>query len=305
MRVLPFVAWIALLGAGCDLTTRFAATETSSVLRQASQAVEQHWDIDLVGDGLPASIVQLEGLYAVIPDDEDLGIQVMRASGSYAWGWLSDDAEDALARGDIERQEAISLRGRLLFLRARNIGVHHMRLRDGGIDVALAAGPEALGRHLSQRYGAREDAAILFWTGYAWAGAIQMSNADPALVAELPLVRTLLERSFALDASFFHASALMALAAIDAVVGPEYGGDPERGRARFEQALTATERRFFAVQLQYAATYAVTVGDRDLFVTLLREIVDGGDPDPSVRLANRLARRKAIRLLRRTDELFP
>jgi hypothetical protein len=118
-------------------------------------------------------------------------------------------------------------------------------------------------------------------------------------------VRTLLERSFALDASFFHASALMALAAIDAAVGPEYGGDPERGRARFEQALTATERRFFAVQLQYAATYAVTVGDRDLFVTLLREIVDGGDPDPSVRLANRLARRKAIRLLRRTDELFP
>jgi hypothetical protein len=59
------------------------------------------------------------------------------------------------------------------------------------------------------------------------------------------------------------------------------------------------------IQLQYAQTYAVTQQDRALFITLLREIVDGGDPDPSSRLANRLARRKAIRLLRRIDELFP
>jgi hypothetical protein len=301
--LLLFASLLALTG--CDLTTRFGATATSSVLRQASQAVEQHWDVDLVGDGLPSSILQLEGIYAVIPDDEELGIEVMRANGSYAWGWLSDDAEDALARGDLEQQEAISLRARLLFLRARNIGVHHMRRRDAGIDAAIAGGPEALRSYLAAHYGSREHAAILFWTGYAWGGAVQMSNADPELVAELPLVRVFLERSHELDPSFFHASAIMGLAAMDSAIPPELGGDPERGRARFEEALTRTDRHFFAVQLQYATSYAVTMGDRELFITLLREIVDGGDPEPTVRLANRLARRKAIRLLRHVDELFP
>lgn len=301
--LLLFASLLALTG--CDLTTRFGATATSSVLRQASQAVEQHWDVDLVGDGLPSSILQLEGIYAVIPDDEELGIEVMRANGSYAWGWLSDEAEDALARGDLEQQEAISLRARLLFLRARNIGVHHMRRRDAGIDAAIAGGPEALRSHLAAHYGSREHAAILFWTGYAWGGAVQMSNADPELVAELPLVRVFLERSHELDPSFFHASAIMGLAAMDSAIPPELGGDPARGRARFEEALTRTDRHFFAVQLQYATSYAVTMGDRELFITLLREIVDGGDPEPTARLANRLARRKAIRLLRHVDELFP
>lgn len=304
------VALTASLGAlallsGCELTTRIAANETSAVLRQASHALEEHWDVDLVGQGLPGSILQLEGIYAVIPDDELMGIEVIRANGSYSWGWLENDAEDALARGDLEQQEAIAMRMRLLNLRGRNIGVHHLRRRDAGIDAAIAGGPEALRTYLASRYGERGHAQILFWTGYAWGGAIQASNGDPELVADLPLVRVLLERSAELDPSFFHASATMALGAMDSAVPAEMGGDPERGRARFEEVLALTERHFFPALLQYAVSYAITVQDRALFITLLREIVDGGDPDPRVRLANRIARRKAIRLLRRVDELFP
>jgi len=307
---LPFglaLSIVLVLGpsAGCDLTAQIAASETSAVLVRASRGLEQHWDLDLVGDGLPGSILQLEGIYSVLPDDEAMGIELMRAYGSYAWGWLDEDAEDALGRGDLDAQEAIALRERLLYLRARNIGVHHLRRRDGGIDAAIAGGPEVLRTYLRSHYGSQEHAAILFWTAYAWAGAIQTSNTDPALVADLPLVRVLLERSNELDPGFFHASSTMALAAIDSAVPADMGGNPERGRERFERALASTDRRFFAIQLQYAQTYAVTQQDRALFITLLREIVDGGDPDPSSRLANRLARRKAIRLLRRIDELFP
>ncbi len=289
----------------CELTTRFAATQTSAVLQRATRSLAEHWDVDLVGRGLPASILQLEGIYAVIPDDEEIGIEVIRAYGSYAWGWLEDDAEDALGRGDLEAQEAISLRARLLYLRGRNVGVHHMRRRHDGIDAALAGGPDTLRAHLRQHYGSREDAVILFWTGYAWGGAIQASNADPELVVDVPIVRVLLERSAELDPEFFNGSATMALAAMDSSVPPEMGGNPTRGRELFERALEVSERHFFVVQLQYALSYAVSVGDRNLFITLLREIVDGGDPQPSVRLANRIARRKAIRLLRRVDELFP
>lgn len=307
MRVaLSTLALCALpLAPGCDLTTRFAAVETSSVLRQATRAVEEHWDVDLVGDGLPASILQLEGIYAVLPDDEEMGIEVMRATGSYAWGWLSDDADDALGRGDLEQQEAISLRARLLYLRGRNIGLHHMRRRNAGIDAALAEGPQGLRTHLAAHYRTREHAPILFWTAYAWGGAIQASNADPVLVADAPLVRVLLEHAETLDEGFFHAAAPMALAAMDAAMPEDLGGDLPRSRARFERALTLTSRRFFPVLLQYAQSYALATEDRALFITLLREIIDGGDPDPSVRLANRIARRKAIRLLRRVEELLP
>ncbi len=297
-------AVLTITGSACDLTTRIAANETSAVLQRASRALEQHWDVDLVGDGLPGSILQLEGIYAVIPDDEGLGLQVVRAYGSYAWGWLEEDAEAALGRGDLEAQAEISTRARLLYERARNIGVHHMRRRHAGIDAAIAAGPEALRAHLVSQYGSREHAEILFWTAYAWGGAIQSSNGDPAMVHDLPMVEILLERSAELDPTYFHSSSVMALAAIRSSIPEEMGGDPARGRELFEQALTTSGRRFFAVQLQYAQTYAINTGDRALFIRLLREIIDGGDPDPETRLANRMARRKAIRLLRRVDELF-
>jgi len=297
-------AVLAIAGTACDLTTRIAANETSAVLQRASRALEQHWDVDLVGDGLPGSILQLEGIYAVIPDDEGLGLQLVRAYGSYAWGWLEDDAEAARGPGDLDAQAEISGRARLLYERARNIAVHHMRRRDQGIDAALAAGPDALRAYLVSHYGSREHAEILFWTGYAWGGAIQTSNGDPAMVHDLPMVEILLQRSAELDPTYFHGSSVMALGAMSSAIPEEMGGNPARGRELFEQALETSGRRFFAVQLQYAQTYAVNVGDRALFIRLLREVIDGGDPDPEARLANRMARRKAIRLLRRVDELF-
>ena len=58
------------------------------------------------------------------------------------------------------------------------------------------------------------------------------------------------------------------------------------------------------MQYSYARTYAVQAQDRDLYIRLLREIVDGGDPEPSARLANRMTRRRAIRWLQRTDQFF-
>ena len=82
------------------------------------------------------------------------------------------------------------------------------------------------------------------------------------------------------------------------------GGSPDEARGYFERALEATERHNFAVQMSYARTYAVQVQDRNLYVSLLREIVDGGDPVAQNRLLNRMMRRRAIRWLNRTDQLF-
>ena len=189
--------------------------------------------------------------------------------------------------------------------RARNLALHHLRSRDSGIDQAIAGGPETLLAYLSNHYRSRSHAAILFGTGYPWASAVQASQGDPALVLDLPIARAFVEYAVTLDEGVFHYGGLTMLAALQASLPPEMGGDAERGRAMFEAALQRTDRHFFAVQLTYAQTYCVSVGDRVFFITLLREVIDGGDPDPQARLANRIARGKAIRLLRRVDQLFP
>ncbi|MDQ3036437.1 MAG: TRAP transporter TatT component family protein [Myxococcota bacterium] len=307
MRVEWFVWAVALSMAavvgGCD-TGRFTASQSVGLITRGSAAIQQHWDVDLVGDAMPGSILQLEGLYATLPDDEEIGLELLRAYVSYGQGWIEPLAEDAEAVGDLERQEDLLVRARLLYVRARNIGLHHLRLRDEQIDAAMQDGPDAFDAYLTQRYTRREDVPFLLWTGYAWGSAINVSRNDPELILDLPTARAFVERAVELDPTFFEYGGLTFLAAIAAGIPESLGGDPERGRALFERALEGTERTFFQVQLQYARSYAVTTGNRALFIRLLREIIDGGDPRPEVRLANRIARRRAISLLRRVDDFF-
>lgn len=299
--VLCVLATIAL--SGCD-TGRFTASQSIGLITRGSAAIAQHWDVDLVGDGMPGSILQLEGLYATLPDDEQVGLELLRAYVSYGQGWVEPSAEEAEARGDLDRARELFIRARLLYLRARNIGLHHLRLRDEQIDARIRQGGDSFDRYLSERYTSREDIPFLLWTGYAWGSAINVSREDPELVLDLGTVKSFVTRAVALDETYFEYGGLTFLAAIASAAPESSGGDPERGRELFERALAGTERTFFTVQLQYARSYAVTTGDRELFIRLLREIIDGGDPRPEVRLANRIARRSAIRLLRRVDEFF-
>jgi hypothetical protein len=271
---------------------------------RAGGSVERHWDPDLVGAGLPGSIMTLEGVYSIVPDNEPLGITLARAYSSYAFGWVENDAEIADLAGDIDRTDELNGRARLLYERARNIALHHLRMRDAGIDDAIHAGPTALREYLAARYTAPEHAPLLFWAGYSWASAINVARTDPGMILNLPIARTFVDAAVACDPSYFHYAGLVFQAVLESTFAEAMGGHPEHGRELFEQALTGTERHFFTVQFNYARVYAVNTGNRALFIQLLREVIDGGDPDETTRLANRLVRRRAIRLLARVDELF-
>ena len=303
-RLLPLVLVLGALPLGaCDLT-RFTANTTADMFSRAADGIESHFDYDLVGDALPGNIIQLEGVYRIVPDNEALGLTLIRAYVSYGYGWVEDEVEQAQDAGNFEEEERLLGRARLLYERDRNIGLHLMRLRDPGIDAALTGGHEGFVEYLNRRFTSAADVPLLFWTGYAWGSAINAGKDDPELVLDLPIARSLVERAVELDPSYYNYSGLTFLGVVDASLPEALGGNPERARAYFEQALEATERKFFTVQFSYARTYAVQTQDRNLYIRLLREVVDGGDPEPEARIANRMTRRRAIRWLNRVDQYF-
>jgi hypothetical protein len=246
----------------------------------------------------------IEGLFRVVSDNEELGITLVRAYVSYGFGWVEDDMMIAQDRGDLEEEERLMGRARLLYERGRNVGIHLMRVRDPGIDEAMTGGHPAFVAYINEHYNRPEDVPLLFWTGYAWGSAVNAGRDDPEMILTLPMARTLVERAVELDETYFNYSGLTFLAVVNAALPEALGGNPDRARELFERALELTERKFYTVQLSYARTYAVQTQNRDLFIHLLREVVDGGDPEPTARLANRIARRRAIRWLNRTDQLF-
>jgi hypothetical protein len=84
----------------------------------------------------------------------------------------------------------------------------------------------------------------------------------------------------------------------------EMASDMDLAKAYFEKALARTERRALQAQVNMARHYAVKTGDRELFDTLLTEVLDAHDPLPEARLSNRMARVRASLYVENADQLF-
>jgi hypothetical protein len=299
-----FVALLALV-AGCDMTT-FTARSSAKLFRRASVAFDEQPDYELARQAAPALIMQLEGVLRVVPDDPDLLFSTSKSWASYAFGFIEDDMQAAEARGDLEEAERVRARARRMYLRARDLGLELLEQLAPGAKAAAKAGPESLARFVATELDDVEHAPALLWTGNAWGAAIDISRDDPSLVADKELARVLVERSVELDESYMFASGHTFLGYDRAILSPALGGDPEAGKKHFERALALTKRQALLVQLNYARSYAAQTQRRDLYVSLLNEVITAPDADAGQsRLANEVARRRARRLLDNVDELFP
>ena len=52
---------------------------------------------------------------------------------------------------------------------------------------------------LEKHFSSKEEAANLFWTGYAWLSRVDLLKDDPAVVAELFVGVEMMQRSVAID----------------------------------------------------------------------------------------------------------
>lgn len=301
-RALPVGLCAALLLASSCSMNEFAANGVVDVTQRAAPAVQEHWDYQFASEVLPGGVMRLEGMFEIVPDNEDLLIQLVRGYSAYGFGFVMDDMEQAELEGDWDRADRLRRRAQLMFDRALMYAKRLFRLRAEGFDDAFEAGPEEFEKWLRANFDDPEDAEMLFWSGYAFIMRIQ--SGDPSALVDLPYARALIDLQVELDRSFFFYSGLTITAAIAASIPEPMGGDPERGKELFEQVLELTDRKVHNVQLNYARTYAVNTNDRELYVSLLEEVMQAGDVLPEARLSNKIARRRARRSLERTDELF-
>jgi hypothetical protein len=285
---------------------KFAADQTAGLLNEAAPAIDGFWDYDMAGVGTPGAIMQLEAFHAVTPDNEALALNLAKAYVGYAIGWVENDYEIAYAAGDMDKSDRLRQRARLLYERARNLALHAMRVRDKGIDAALKASDETtLPKYLAAHYkDKKDDIGPVFWAGLAWGAAVNMSLDDPSMIMELPTAKALVTHAKGLDDVYFNGGAYVFLGAMESSFPKAMGGDPEKGKALFEQGLSRTGRRNHMMLVNYARTYAVNTQNRALFGQLLNEVIDAPDQGSSVRLSNKVARRRAERYLTQADQWF-
>lgn len=305
----PFFSWgtfAIAVGSGtaaCDVNA-FVADSTGKLLHQAAPSIDAFFDYETAGAGLPGIIMQLEAFYSVTQNNEMLSLDLAKAYVGYAQGWIEADLELAESKGDLAGADRARGRARNHYLRARSLALHAMRVRDKGIDAALAAGEVALTKYLREHYESKGDAPPLLWAGLAWGAAINMSLDDPSLIVDLPVTKALAQRAMELDDLFFNGGAYLFLGTAEATLPLAMGGNPGLAQEWFEKGLVRTGRKNHMMHVNYARIWAVNNQDREMFRRLLSEVLEAADLGPSVRLSNKVARVRAERLLALEDTFF-
>jgi len=285
---------------GCD-TAKLAADSTAELFGRAAPGIEQHWDYVLVGKSFPASIIQLEGILRVVPDNEVIGMSLVGAYVGYGTGWIEDRVEVADIEDDWEEAEHLRRRALVMYTRAWELSKHFLRNRDAGFDDALKGGVDTLQAWVDTVLVEKKDAAILLWAGASLGARINMGMEDMDTVADLPLAKVILNRSVALDPDFMFMIGKMTMGVLAA---SEFPPDMDAAKLILDDVLEKTERRNLMVQTSMARYYAVNIGDHKLFRELLQEVIDAGDVLPEARLSNAIARRRAARYLDQIEYFF-
>ena len=277
----------ALCASGCGVTRKLAVGSMVPILDQSVQATFRSADLQTVREAIPANLVLLRGLCASEPGNRELHAVTAQLFFSYAMGFVED--EDPA-------------RAVLLYREGAEIGRACLERR-AWFRKAEASRP--LPDESALRRMGPEDVPLLFWTVANWSGRIAQQLTEPEAVAELPRVEAYLNRLLELQPDYFLGMPHVLKGTILTLRPRIMGGDPEKGKEHFDEALRISGRRMLFFQTMVARYYCRQTLDAEGFDANLREVLDASeDLLPEYRLMNLLAREKAGRLMEKRDEWF-
>ncbi|MCB2182860.1 MAG: TRAP transporter TatT component family protein [Desulfobulbaceae bacterium] len=258
----------------------------SSLVEPAMENLQQQDDLELVCEGAPAFLLMVDSMLVGHPENARLLAIATQAYSSYV--------TSLAACGREERATALSIK-------AKDYGLS--LLSPYGLLHTEGSSPESWRQSL-ERLGER-DIQALFWGGYGWAVWLEAQNGSPAALAQLLKVEQIMLRVVELDETYYYGTAHLFLGAYYGSRPAMFGGKPEDSLQHFEKALDINKRQFLPVQVAYAETYCRTIFDRDLYESLLKEVIDFPlEKRPDLSLANQLAKIRAAKLLGQIDLYF-
>jgi hypothetical protein len=244
-----------------------------------------------------------EGLLYFVPDYEPLLMGAVFSNVAYGAGWLQAESDQAILDGDFDKSEHIDQRMGIMFARALFYTKRMLRLRDDDYDNAVAGGLDMFKEWVDENFYTEDDAEVLLIAGLAYLTSMLESEEGLAAAVDLPYARYMLERSLELDEKLEGGQAMTILGIIECTIPATIGGRPKLGLVLMKKAAALEQRKNQGILVSMAERCAVALQDREMFTSLLNEVLESGDI-PEYRLPNKLARAKANRLLKQIDEFF-
>jgi len=250
-----------------------------------SKAIMNQDDPEIVRDGAPAYLLLADGLIQNNPKDVNYLIAGAKLYAIYA-GVFVESPE----------------RAQRLASKARSYGQRALCLKNRSA-CDLAALPYDQYTTALEQLGKR-DLPVLYAFTLTWLVQIQVGDANWNGMAELPKIEAALERIVVLDGTYENGNPQLYLGVLNSLRPAALGGDPEKGRRYFEQAIVISNGEALAMKVAYARYYARLVYNQELHDRLLVEVVEAESHIPGLTLANVLAQREAKELQESAADYF-
>jgi hypothetical protein len=306
MRLALVLASIAAL-AGCDVG-KFTVNTTSKVLLRAQPGLQQESDYELARLAIPGALKTVEGFWVVDPDNWRLIRILTEGYCQYGTAFVEDDWEVAKFKKDIAEIEYHNERSTKIFNRCLNYALKTL----GSRWQRDLFGDEPTVTALLRDQGGRDRRFSMMFAAVALGSIINHNLTRVEMLGYLPTVQKVLEHVIELDkkqapdnpahAALPH----IALGMLHTGRPKSMGGEPDRARAHFEEALKLTNNKFLLARTLMAYRVGLATNDRKFFHDQLKQVLETAPSVwPEQRLANEVAHRKARRYLSKEKELFP
>ena len=151
----------------------------------------------------------------------------------------------------------------------------------------------------------KADVPLLYWTVAGTLAAFSLDPFDLALGVKIPELTAMIHRAYQMDPDFNHGALDDFYILFYGSLPETMGGDKAKAREHFEKAREKTGGRSAGPYLAYAQAVAIPAQDYETFRRCMESALGVDvDADPSNRLANILAQRKARYLLDNAEDYF-
>lgn len=285
MKIIALGIFSAFLFYGC--IQQIALNSVGGLMDTGFDVINEEQDLYLAEQSVASNLKLLETVIAKDPDNTHYLLLASIGYSSYALGFAEDDSID---------------RARMFYLRAKEYGMR--------ILTRNKAFRDALGKNVEQFHSALrtlsdEDLPAVYWTAVGWGSYINLSLTDPSAVADLGLIEEMIKLVDERTPTYYHGGPHFVLGTLYGSKPKIFGGNPELSRQHFEECLKINGGKFLLTYIFYAKSYAVQTQNRALFEQCLTTVdTTSIDVDPSIRLVNAIAKKKAKILHGKINELF-
>ncbi|MEM6640801.1 MAG: TRAP transporter TatT component family protein [Pseudomonadota bacterium] len=270
----------ALSGCGAIVsraTDRLASSLSSAVLNQD--------DPQTVADALPAYLVMLDALIENSPDNAGILGAAATLYAAYGATFVSD--ADRASR---------------LTARARRYGQAGICAHNDAFCELSDKPFDEFDATLSQL--TVEDVPAFYAYAVSWLAYMRAHASDFGVLADLPKVESVLVTLDAQDTTYEAGNIALYLGILNTLRPAALGGDPEAGRAFFEQAIELSDGRDLSAKVEFARGYARSLYERELHDRLLNDVIAADPVVDGLTLFNVMAQRQAHELLASADDYF-